>query len=166
MPMVLGMRALLSLLTVALALMLISGCGMSVPADPAGTLDRVRGGTLRVGVSSNPPWTDTGPGTEVEPAGPEPELVRRFAAALDARVEWVNGGEEMLIGKLEHKELDLVIGGLTKDTPWSEKTAVTRPYTDSTATGDNAEHVWVAPMGENAFLFEIESFLINMEAGK
>lgn len=121
-----------------------------------------------MGVSSNPPWTDTDTdtGAEVEPAGTEAELVRRFAAALDARVEWVNGGEETLIGKLEHKELDLVIGGLTKDTPWSDKAAVTRPYTDSTTTGDSAEHVWVAPMGENAFLFEIESFLINAEAGK
>ena len=34
----------------------------------------------------------------------------------------------MLILALEHGDLDLVIGGLTADTPWTEHAAITKPY--------------------------------------
>ena len=42
------------------------------------------------------------------------------------------GGEETLIGRLERGELDLVIGGLTADTPWVEQAAITKPYAETT----------------------------------
>ncbi len=135
----------------------MTGC-TSIPADPDGTLDRVTGGELRVGVSHHPPWVvvpESG-----EPAGHEADLVREFAETLDASVEWVALGEEALMLHLENGRLDLVIGGLTSDTPWTDSAGVTRPYRESTNDlGQTVQHVMAVPLGENAFLVELETFL-------
>lgn len=159
--MVVSMRnvAAFALLPV-LAAGLLTGCGTSLPADPEGTLERVRDGQLRVGVSANAPWTETRDGAE--PAGIEPDLVREFAATLNARIQWSEGGEEKLVDELERGNLDIVLGGLTKDTPWAEKVAVTAPYTEATdGYGETRKHVIAAPPGENAFLVELEDFLAD-----
>jgi polar amino acid transport system substrate-binding protein len=111
------------LVTAALVAVLAAGCG--VPRDPESTLDTVRGGTLRAGITASDPWTTLEGG---RPGGVEVELVERFARELGARVEWVDGSEANLIGALEVRELDLVIGGLTADTPWQRKAAITRSY--------------------------------------
>ena len=65
-------------------------------------------------------------------------LVRDFAATLPAEIEWTVGGEEMLILALEHGDLDLVIGGLTADTPWEKHAAITKPYAEATDPGRGA----------------------------
>ena len=101
----------------------MAGCG--IPRDPEGTLDRVRGGTLRAGITASQPWTTLEGG---RPGGVEVELVEQFADELGARVQWVDGSEAELIGALEVRELDLVVGGLTADTPWQSKAAITRSY--------------------------------------
>jgi polar amino acid transport system substrate-binding protein len=111
------------LAVVAVAAVLAAGCG--IPRDPESTLDRVRGGTLRAGITVSEPWTTLEGG---RPGGVEVELVERFATELGARVEWVDGSEADLIGALEVRELDLVVGGLTADTPWQAKAAITRWY--------------------------------------
>jgi polar amino acid transport system substrate-binding protein len=111
------------LVTAALVAVLAAGCG--VPRDPESTLDTVRGGTLRAGITASDPWTTLEGG---RPGGVEVELVERFARELGARVEWVDGSEADLIGALEVRELDLVVGGLTADTPWQAKAAITRSY--------------------------------------
>ena len=155
-----GWLRLLSELLVGLAL-LLSGCGsVRIPADPDGTLDRVRGGVLRVGVSPHEPWTTV---TAAEPGGIEPDLVRRWAAGLGARVAWTVGGEQPLVQAMERGELDLVIGGITADTPWSDQAATTRPYATSQGPDGQQEHVMLAPMGENAFLVELERYLLAQE---
>ena len=100
------------------------GC-TSRPGDPEGTLDRVRGGTLRVGVSVNEPWTDIGP---EGPVGIEVELVKLIAAELDSEVRWFDASEQELFAALELGQLDLVIGGITSDSPWSAHAALTHPY--------------------------------------
>ena len=117
---------------VPVLMLLLAACGL--PRDPDGTLERVRGGTLRVGVVHNPPWASLPrPG---EAAGVEARLVRALAAEMGARVEWVPGGASALRGELEHRQLDLVIGGLSAADPWGPKLAFTRPYyTDSVALG-------------------------------
>jgi ABC-type amino acid transport substrate-binding protein len=145
---------------VAAVIGLLAACGVSVPTDPEGTLDRVIGGTLRVGVSPNPPWTEVTQGGE--PTGSEVDLVREFAATLPAEVSWTVGGEEALIKRLEAGELDLVIGGLTADTPWEKHAAITKPYAEGTGPdGKRIKLVMAAPLGENAYLLRLEKFLLS-----
>jgi polar amino acid transport system substrate-binding protein len=110
--------------TIAGLALLLAGCAL--PRDPEGTLERVRGGTLRVGITAAEPWT------RVEgrrPAGVEVELVRGFARGLRAEIEWAQGSETELVEALAERELDLLVGGLARDTPWSKEVALTRPYT-------------------------------------
>ena len=53
-----------------------------------------------------------------------------------------------------------MIGGLTADTPWAKKAAVTRPYAKvRDSTGEEVELVMAAPLGENAFVLTLERFL-------
>jgi polar amino acid transport system substrate-binding protein len=115
-------------LTVAALALAVGLAACQYPRDPEGTLDRVEGGTLRVGVIEDPPWVDLfGP----EPAGVEPELVREFAAGIDADVEWVRGPEAELVETMRGFQLDLIVGGLTRATPYATEVAVTRPYVDT-----------------------------------
>lgn len=112
----------------ALLLALLAACG--IPRDPDGTLERVRGGTVRVGVVHDPPWASLP--ADGEAYGIEPHLVRTLAAGLDAEIEWVAGGESALLRALEEGQLDLVVGGLTAANPHGATLALTRPYyTDS-----------------------------------
>jgi polar amino acid transport system substrate-binding protein len=164
------------LLLAALAL-LVAGC--QIPQDPDGTLERVENGTMRVGVTESDPWVT------VEPlGGVEVELVRRFARDLNARVEWVNGGEEELVNALEEGSLDLVVGGMTSKSRWKNDVALTRPYVETKGVvGDprarpvldaddspvaeseleTEKHVMALPFGENAWMVRLERFLLNRE---
>jgi polar amino acid transport system substrate-binding protein len=117
-----GARHAAAALAVVVAV-LLAGCG--IPRDPEGTLDHVRGGTLRVGISQREPWTRLEAG---RPSGVEVRLVERFATQLGATVRWVDGAEADLVAALEVRELDLVVAGLTSDTPWQAKAAITRGY--------------------------------------
>jgi polar amino acid transport system substrate-binding protein len=117
-------RSGLAALIVAV-LLAVGAAGCGIPRDPESTLDRVRGGTLRAGITASEPWTTLEGG---RPGGVEVELVEQFAHELGAKVEWVDGSEAELIGALEVRELDLVVGGLTADTPWQSKAAITRSY--------------------------------------
>lgn len=108
----------------ALAAALVLG-GCALPKDPEGTLERVRDGTVRVGVVHHEPWAlPTGSSAK----GVEPELVRRLAGDLRARIVWVSGSESQLVAALHERELDLVVGGLTTGTPWKKEVALTQPY--------------------------------------
>jgi polar amino acid transport system substrate-binding protein len=133
-----------------LAALLLGGCEM--PQDPEGTLQRVRGGTLRVGVSVNAPWTAFD-GTSV--SGLEPELLDRFADELGAEVEWIQDTEGDLLPSLERGEIDIVICGLHDDTPWKNQVALTRPFL---AYGGK-QHVMAVVPGENRFLLQLDRFL-------
>lgn len=146
----------------ALVALTLAGCGATVPTDPDGTLDTVRGGELRVGVSPHEPWTAIGP--DGTPTGLEVDLVEEFARTLDAEVVWTDGGEEELVGEMERGALDLVVGGFSASTPWTSKAAVTVSYVTVTDPDGKPEgHVMLTPMGENAFLVELERFLLAQE---
>lgn len=138
------------------------GCGVSMPADPDGTLERVSGGTLRVGATANGKWVSLGQGQE--PRGIEPSLVRSFAATIGATPEWVTGSEQELTKALKEGELDLVVGGFAADTPWVTHAGTTRPYTESKdASGKTVKHVLLVPLGENAFLLALDRFLLEQD---
>lgn len=133
----------------------LAGCGVSVPADPDGTLQTVSGGELRVGVSADENLADV---SADAPSGPIIDLVDTFADSLDAEVEWTIGSEETLVTMVEEGDLDLVVGGLTDQTPWIDRVGVTRGY-----PGIDGAHgrtiVMLVPPGENAFLSDLEGFL-------
>ena len=133
-----------------LGLLALIGCDL--PHDPEGTYQRVRGGMLRVGITEHPPWTDWRDST---PTGIEVELVQQFADRLDAEIEWTRSSESELLRALHRRELDLVVGGLTASTPWSDQVGLTRPY----LTLADAEHVMAVPQGENRWLLELDRFL-------
>lgn len=118
-------RAPVPLLMAAVTLCaLAAGCA-SLPRDPEGTLRRVQGGRLRVGLVEHPPWVVR---TSNEPEGAEVELARRFAAELNATPEWHWGNEGQHMEALEHFELDLVVGGITDKTAWAKYVGLTAPY--------------------------------------
>ena len=118
--------------TAFLLLPLSFACGL--PRDADGTLRRVTGGTMRVGVVEHPPWTKLTPGGGA--GGLEAALMAELARELGARVEWVRGPESSLLEALQLRELDVVIGGFTDATPWKKQVAFTKPfYTDTIVVG-------------------------------
>ena len=116
-----GMGTTVTILVTAVILVACT----SPPADPEGTLERVQGGTMRVGVTASDPWTTFSGGA---PDGVEVEIVERLAAELDAEIDWFTGSEEELFAALKHGRLDLVIGGLGAKNPYAKEAALTHPY--------------------------------------
>ena len=113
------------MIAAAAALAGVATGGCDFPRDPEGTLDRIRGGTMRVGVAESDPWVRL---EGERPGGVEPRLIERLAGSLGARVEWIEGSESELVAALEERQLDLVIAGLTTESPWEKHAALTRPY--------------------------------------
>lgn len=144
---------------------LVTGCGSGFPKDPEGTLDRVRGGELRIGVSESPPWTEVA--DSGRPSGTEVELVEEFAERIDADVVWYPGSESHLIRSLEGGDLDIVVAGLTTKSPWEKHVALTRPHAEiETWDGRTEKIVLATRLGENGFLTELETFLVDREEGR
>jgi polar amino acid transport system substrate-binding protein len=141
-----------------LTLPLAIACGL--PRDPEGTLDRVRGGTLRVGFVVDTPWViAAGAGA----GGIEGAIAAELARDLGARIAWTHAAETPLLEALHEGDLDLVIAGLTKSSPWAAKVSFTRPYYIDTTTvhGERTEvpHVVAVRPGENAWQVHVERVL-------
>lgn len=114
-------------------LLALASAACDLPRDAGGTLDRVRGGTVRVGVVDNPPWVVA---SADGVGGVEGAFVTGLARELGARPVWVRRPEAELLAALKHRELDVVIGGLTSDVPWKREVALTKPYyTDTVVVG-------------------------------
>jgi polar amino acid transport system substrate-binding protein len=118
-------------LTVVLVLVAIAATGCQYPRDPDGTLNRVEGGVMRVGVTAADPWVLLEGDRPV--GGAEVELARRFARDLGARIEWVQGSEEELVEAAKEGQVDLIVGGLTNKSRWKKDVALTRPYVETRA---------------------------------
>ncbi len=144
-------------LAVSFVLCALCAACAGLPRDPEGTLKRVEGGRLRVGLVERPPWVVR---TAGEPEGVEVELVRRLAAELRAEPEWRWGGEQQHMEALERFELDIVVGGITKKTAWSKYVGLTGPY----AEVNSEKHVMAVPPGENGWLARVEEFLGRQRA--
>jgi len=141
-----------------LSTLILAACGL--PRDPEGTLERVRGGTLRVGFVVDTPWvTEAGQGA----GGIEGAIVTELARGLGARIAWTHASETPLLTALHDGDLDLVIAGLTKSSPWAAKASFTRPYyVDTTIVhGERMEipHVVAVRPGENAWQVHVERVL-------
>jgi ABC-type amino acid transport substrate-binding protein len=137
------------------AALLVAGmlaCGL--PRDSDGTLERVRGGELRVGVTHHPPYDSVANGTV---SGPEPRLVEALARRLGARPSFRLGSDSELLEALARRELDVVIAGLHDDSPWNGRVALTKPYHTDPVT--DTRYVLATAAGENAWLVFVERFL-------
>jgi polar amino acid transport system substrate-binding protein len=111
---------------VVIIVVLLAGCDF--PRDPMGTLESVRGGTLRVGVANHEPWARL---EEGEASGVEVELAEEFAGELGAETTFVEGTVPELLEAARQGEVDLVIGGLTATDPGvreQKEAAITAPY--------------------------------------
>lgn len=111
--------------TAALALVLALMVACDFPRDADGTLDRVRNGTMRVGVSENLPWVRFA-GKEAE--GIEPALLRQWAKQLGASIEWVPGSDSALVEALREGTVDVLIAGLKSTTDFASRIALSQPY--------------------------------------
>src|SRR3954464_6014714 len=134
-----------------LAVVVAIACGL--PKDADGALDRIKDGTLRVGIAANPPWVVVN-GADV--SGIEPVLTAELARELNSHVKTVHGSESLLLESLHRRELDLVVGGFTDDSPWKRDIAFTKPYHQDR---QKRNHVLALPPGENAWLMRVESYL-------
>ena len=123
-----------------------------LPRDPEGTLERIEGSALRVGITDSPPWTIV---TDGDPAGVEAELLKHLARDLDAEIEWVEGSQSEILEEIEEGHLDVAVGGFTADDPWAKKVTFIQPYF---TLGEDA-HVMAVPHGENAWIVRLERFL-------
>jgi hypothetical protein len=148
-------RAVGGFLAAAVTAVVLAGCGVQIPTDPDGSLDRITGGVLRVGASPSGELVVVS-GDRV--TGPLAELVETFAEERDARVEWTVDSEEDLVDELTSGDLDLAIGGMTDATPWAESVSVTRGYAGIDGS-DGASVVVLLPMGENALQSALETSL-------
>lgn len=135
----------------AMVLVLATGCGL--PLDSEGTLERVRGGTMRVGVVHHPPWVDVRGKGGLK--GSEVDLVRRLADEFGAQVEWSIGGESELMHELQRHRLDLVIGGIPEQSVWKARIGRSRPHDH-----DGAQAIILAcPPGENGWLLQLDRWI-------
>lgn len=137
------------------------GC-TEYPKDPNKTLRKVTNGNLTIGYSENSPWVVKKEG-EPEPRGIESALIKSFASSLHAKIIWENGSVEQLLKKLENRKIDVVIAGLTDETPWKTRMiGLTKPY----QIIGKEKHVIALQEGENAFLIQLELFLKLKKPGK
>lgn len=139
----------------AVAVLMTSGCGITIPTDPDGSLQRIEStGRLRAGA------TPAGDALEVsgrDVSGPLADLVEGFARDHGATVDWVIASEETLVDELETDALDLAVGGMTDATPWVDRVSVTRGFTGIEGSG-GAPLVVLLPLGENALQSAIERY--------
>ena len=138
------------LITLLLSACVYFGCA-NLPRDPKETLRQLQSRPMRVGLIEHSPWVVR---TSGEPAGVEVALIRNFASELGITVDWHWGGEEQLEA-LEHYQLDVVLGGLTDQTPWRTYVGLTSPYYEE----NKIKHVIAVPPGENALVKRLDEFL-------
>jgi len=148
-------RAIVTTLGALVLALGMSGCGLQIPADPDGTLERITGDVLHAGASPSGDLV-TVRGDEV--TGPLADLVEGFAASRDARVVWTVDSEEDLVDDLANGDLDLAVGGMTDASPWADRVSLTRGYPEIEGS-EGASVVMLLPMGENGLQAALETYL-------
>lgn len=136
-------------------LCVLASSGCDLPHDSAGTLERVRNGEIRVGITANEPWARFDERSKAAAGGVEVRLVEEFAGELNSEIVWRQDSESDLFEALRNGELDLVIGGLTDSTPFADKAGLTQPYVEL----GKQKHIWAVRPGENALLLQVDEFL-------
>jgi hypothetical protein len=132
-------------LLACLCLLAASSCG-DFPRDPEGTLDRVRAErSFRVGL--------------VAPLDSEPKvgaLLGRIGKASGASPRVEPGSTELLLHRLEQGELDLVVGGFEKKSPWATRVTIGPPLRIEKQGKTEFHLAPVMRNGENAWIALVE----------
>jgi ABC-type amino acid transport substrate-binding protein len=129
------------------AILLIGGCD-AIPADPDGTLDRIRAERrFKVGVIAS----------AAAPLAPgrARDLLGRLARATGARPALEPGAAEPLLTRLEEGDLDLVLGEFAEKSPWAAQVTLTDPIAVNgaimlAAASRNGENAWIAVVDREA----------------
>ncbi|MCB0311569.1 MAG: transporter substrate-binding domain-containing protein [Bdellovibrionales bacterium] len=148
------------ILTNLIVLLMVCGFTLSacdLPRDPQRTLKQIKARGIRVGWSPNPPFVVR---TGNQPSGFEVELIQRLAGSLNTEVVWISGGLEEHLRELSRFEIDLVAAGLSSDTPWRGRVALSKPYAFSERKASE-QRVLALPPGENAWLLMVDKFLLK-----
>lgn len=136
----------------------LAGCGGGYPADIDGTLERVRGHELVVGVAEDLPHLEVADDGGI--SGEEAEILAGYAEHLGAELVVTQGSETDIVAMLDRGEIDIAAGGFPDDTAWSSDAAVTRPYGKGVdGEGKEEKLVFLLKLGENAFLGDFERYL-------
>lgn len=143
----------------AICTALVAGCS-DIPRDPEGTLDRIRAQQLfKVGViEAHSPSDDW--------QGRSDQFVRRLAARTGARAEVQRGAAEPLLMKVEHGELDLVIGPLAPTSPWEGHVSVLPALAEHVRPDGHLRLAPVARNGENAWIGLLHREALAVRAGR
>ena len=143
-----NLRLLIGVLAVATA-----GCA-EIPIDPEGTLKRVRAeGVFRVGIIA--------PGPHPGDHHRQQRLISEVARSTGARPLVGTGSAEHLLTAVEKGDLDLVIGALAQDSPWSKHVTLLPPLRTPAedqsksiptlhAVARNGENGWIALLHRHA----------------
>ncbi len=125
------------LLWLLASVMSLAACGL--PVDPADTFERAQRGQLRVGVVDNPPWAVVLDHEVV--GGVEVRLVTQFAESINAELVFHTGSMSDLGPALRSYALDVLVGGLTMDSPWRKEIALSPSYLTETVVVAAADDV-------------------------
>ena len=132
-----------------LVLVTISSC--NIPKDPERSWEDIQKNGLKVGVVINPPYTVK---QDSMYSGKKIELLENLANDNKLQFSFETGNETDLTDKLAHYKIDLLIGGFTKKSIWTEKVGLTTAY-------DDKDHVILIPKGENKLLHFLESYIFK-----
>jgi ABC-type amino acid transport substrate-binding protein len=139
------------------AALALVGCDR-LPADPHGTLDRVKSERrFRVGLIA----------AGAAPAGARPQaaFLARIARATGARPVVKQGASEPLLLDLEDGGLDLVVGPLSSESPWLERVALL-PSLGAVAGPHEVVVTPIARNGENRWIMLLEREARAVAAGE
>lgn len=130
-------------------IILLSGCG--IPDDIEATTEKAMSrGHLRAGWVAGAETIETQ--SDGDLVGFEIDIVDRFADSMGISAEWTTGSEHELMKMLEDHRLDVVVGGVTRATPWGKHVGLTAPMR---GTGRDAI-VAAVPKGENRWLLAFD----------
>ncbi len=119
--------------------LLAVGCD-SIPADPHGTLERIRGERkFKVGLIAS----------HIPPPSAAGDLLRRLSLATGATAAVERGPAEALLTRLEEGDLDLVLGEFAEKSPWAAQVTLSEPIAGQgpvvlAAAARNGENAWIA----------------------